>query len=165
MVKNELYTFKEGSLVSAYKIADFTTTEHLVKTTLSTLRCNSHLQWFAVSYWAAVGGSIVLTGGCDSDYVPSAQTHMMAVQTGRWQQKSFPDLNVARMNHASLGFANQCYVACGHADNDLLSSMEMLRLGAHEWELIDIPDLTPRHTPIIAQIDSNSICILGGIGR
>ena len=34
---NELYAFKEGSPVRAYKIADFTSSENLVKTTLPTL--------------------------------------------------------------------------------------------------------------------------------
>ena len=38
----------------------------------------------------------------------------------------------------------------------------MLRLRAKAWELIDIPDLTPRTLPVFSQIDSNTICILGG---
>ena len=37
VVSNELYVFREGSPVSAYKIAKFTSTNPLVKTTLSTL--------------------------------------------------------------------------------------------------------------------------------
>jgi len=45
-----------------------------------------------------------------------------------------------------------------------LRSVEMLRLGAQAWVLIDIPDLTPRILPIISQIDSENIAILGGSG-
>ena len=66
VVLNELYAFKKGTPMSAYKIADFTSSENLVKTTLPTLPRIAELNSFAVSYWAA-GGSIVLTGGIDSD--------------------------------------------------------------------------------------------------
>ena len=38
----------------------------------------------------------------------------------------------------------------------------MLRLGAQAWELIKIPYFTPRAFPIISQIDSENIAILGG---
>ena len=37
VVGTKLYAFKAGSPVSAYKIADFTSSENLVKTTLPTL--------------------------------------------------------------------------------------------------------------------------------
>ena len=87
VVLNELYAFKYGDHVSAYKIADFTRTDHLV-TTLSTLRCDDDkLKLFAVSYWAAAG-SVVLTGGLDSnidsdfDGEATARTFLLAVQTG-----------------------------------------------------------------------------------
>ena len=50
VVKKDLYAFKEGSPVSAYKIADFTSSENLVKTTLPTLPRNEKLYLFAVSY-------------------------------------------------------------------------------------------------------------------
>ena len=46
LVKNELYVFKEGCPVSAYKIAYFTSTDHLVKITLSTLPRNEYLNLF-----------------------------------------------------------------------------------------------------------------------
>ena len=62
-----------------------------------------------------------------------------------------------------MSLYKQCYVACGVGDyEEYLSSVEMLRLGAQAWELIEIPDLTPRRIPIISQIDSQSIAILGG---
>ena len=61
VVEKKLYAFKYGNPVSAYKIADFTSTHHLV-TTLSTLPHDEYLIEFAVSYWVAAG-SIVLTGG------------------------------------------------------------------------------------------------------
>ena len=39
-------------------------------------------------------------------------------------------------------------------------------MGAQAWELINIPELAPRALPIFSQIDSQSICILGGnVGR
>ena len=38
----------------------------------------------------------------------------------------------------------------------------MLRLGTQAWELIKIPDLTPRQQPVFSKIDSQNICILGG---
>ena len=41
----------------------------------------------------------------------------------------------------------------------------MLRLGVESWELIDILDLTKRTRPILSQIDTDNICILGGIGE
>ena len=43
VVLNELYAFKAGSPVSAYKIADFTSSENLVKTTLPTLPRHEYL--------------------------------------------------------------------------------------------------------------------------
>ena len=43
VVNKELYVFKRGNPVSAYKIADFTRSEHLVKTTLSSLPRNEYL--------------------------------------------------------------------------------------------------------------------------
>ena len=49
VVLNELYAFKYGRPVSAYKIADFTSTDHLV-TNLSTLPHREYLKLFAVSY-------------------------------------------------------------------------------------------------------------------
>ena len=61
-VKKELYAFKAGRAASAYKIANFTSSENLVKTTLPTLPRHKFIEYFAVSYWAAAG-SIVLTGG------------------------------------------------------------------------------------------------------
>ena len=58
---------------------------------------------------------------------------------------------------------DQVYVACGSDEDDNpLGSVEMFRLEAQAWELIDIPDLTPRYLPVLVQIDA-SICILGGI--
>jgi len=160
VVKKDLYAFKFASPVSAYKIADFTSTDRLV-TDLSTLPRSEGLEGFAVSFWAAAG-SIILTGGyCGrSDEKFSAQTFLLAVQTGQWEQRSFPDLNVARAEHSSMSQGNQCYVAGGCVDGGVgnddenLSSVEMLRLGAQTWELIEIPGLTPRCFPIISQIDT-----------
>ena len=60
LVNKVLYVFKFGSPVSAYKIAEFTSINHMVKTTLSSLPRNDKLEYFAVSY---VAGSIILTGG------------------------------------------------------------------------------------------------------
>ena len=40
LVGKELYTFKEDNPVSAYKIANYTSIEHLVKTTLPSLPRN-----------------------------------------------------------------------------------------------------------------------------
>ena len=39
----------------------------------------------------------------------------------------------------------------------------MLWLKAEAWELINIPYLTPRESPIFSQIDGSNICILGGM--
>ena len=116
-----------------------------------------------MSYWAAAG-SIVLTGGRRNSRI-TAQTSLLAVQTGQWEQRSFPDLNIARYCHASMSLDKQVYVACGVGnDDEFLSSVEMLRLGAKAWELIKIPDFTNREYPIISQIDSQTIAILGGRG-
>ena len=64
VVRTKLYAFKYGIPVSAYKIADLTSSENLVMTTLPTLP-NGKWNNFAVSYWEAAG-SIVLTGGSRS---------------------------------------------------------------------------------------------------
>jgi len=113
VVKKELYAFKAGSpAMSAYKIADFTSSENLVKTTLPTLPRHEALEEFAVSYWGAAG-SIVLTGGYDSKRKRTAQTSLLAVQTDQWEQGSNPILNIARSGHASMSLDKQCYVACG----------------------------------------------------
>ena len=74
----------------------------------------------------------------------------MTVQTGRWEQRSsIPDLTVARFNHASMTIGKQAYIACGRGYCGVLSSVEMLRIGAEAWELIEIPDLKPRVSPIL----------------
>ena len=49
LVKRKLYAFKFGSPVSAFKYADFTNAEQLVKTALSTLPRNEHLSSFSVT--------------------------------------------------------------------------------------------------------------------
>ena len=74
------------------------------------------------------------------------------MQTGQWEQRSFPDLTVARHSHASMTLDKQCYVACGMGMRyglKKLSSVEMLRIGAEAWVLIEIPDLTPKIWPIL----------------
>ena len=116
-----------------------------------------------MSYWEAVD-SIVLTGGVINYHKRTAQTFQLAVKMGRWEQSSsIPDLNVARAIHASMTLRKQCYVACGYGDDDeFLSSVEMLRMGAEAWVLIEIPGLTPRMIPVFSQIDSQTIAILGG---
>ena len=92
----------------------------------------------------------------------------MNLQTSKWGRNSLPDLNEARCHHSSCSFGgDQVYVACGRGNviprNVIpLTSVEMLRLGAQAWELINIPDLTLRTYPIISQIDFNNIVILGG---
>ena len=115
-----------------------------------------------MSYWAAAG-SIVLTGGEDSDYEATAQTSLLAVQTCQWEQGSNPNLNVARHAHTSMSLGKQCYVACGRGDGGYLASVEMLRLGVQAWELINIPDFTPRKCPVLSKLDTQSIAILGGL--
>ena len=81
---------------------------------------------------------------------------------GKLQESSLPALNVARLNHSSMALGDQAYVACGLSRRMPLSSMETLRRGAQAWELIDIPNLSPRWFPVLCQIDFNKICILGG---
>ena len=116
VVGTKLYAFKNDDPVSAYKIADFTSSENLVMTTLPTLPRNEELTHFAVSYWAAAG-SIVLTGGLDNvAHEPTAQTFLLTVQTGQWERRSFPALNIARHTHASMTLDKQAYVACGLGD-------------------------------------------------
>ena len=160
VVKRDLYAFNFGNPVTAYKITAFTSRALLAKTTLSNLPRNKRLESFSVSNLA---GKIILTGGLGEQLVRSAQSYLMDLHTDRWQQKhSVPDLNIARCSHASLGLDQQVYVACGLGDDGFLASVEMLRLGARVWELIDIPDLELRQLPIFAQIDSSNICILGG---
>ena len=90
----------------------------------------------------------------------------MDLQTNKWGRNSQPDLNVARSRHSSCSFGeDQVYVACGVGDDGDLASIEMLRLGAQAWELIEVPDLTPRLNPVLSQIDLNNIVILGGVER
>ena len=76
----------------------------------------------------------------------------MAVQTGRWEQRSsIPELTVARFYHASMTLDKQVYVSCGmRARHEYLASVEMLRMGAQAWELIDIPDFYRRSIPVFA---------------
>ena len=104
-----------------------------------------------MSYWAAAG-SIVLTGGYGNIFESTTQTFLLAVQTGLWEQSSsIPDLNVARANHASMTLGKQVYVACGEGyGGNLLASVEIFRLGAEAWVLIEIPDLTPRGLPVFS---------------
>ena len=161
LVDKDLYAVKKGSPVSVEKYTDFTNSENLVKTTLSSLPRNDHLEDFSLCH---VSGNIVLTGGDDAKGSYSAKTYLMAVQTSKWSRESLPDLKQARRQHSSVGIGEQCYVACGVGDGGYLASVEMLRLGAKAWVLIEIPDFTRRVNPIISQIDSQSIAILGGYG-
>ena len=97
LVKKELYAFKESrsitESVSVYKISHFTSTDRLIKTTLSPFPYKGRLQSFSVCYWA---GNIVLTGGDYAKKFASAQMYLMDLQSDRWQQSSLPDLNQAR---------------------------------------------------------------------
>ena len=52
------------------------------------------------------------------------------------------------MRHASMALGQNAYVACGEGYRGYLRSVEMLSLKAKTWELIDIPELTPRDIPI-----------------
>ena len=80
LVNKELYAFKSGSPVSAYKIACFTSNDHLVMYTLDNLPSKNKLYAFSVSY---VADNIVLTGG-GYDGVLFAQTYLMDLQMDRW---------------------------------------------------------------------------------
>ena len=102
VVNKELYAFKEGDPVSSYKIVHYTSTDQLVKTTLSTLPCNDDLKMFSVCY---VAGNIILSGGFGICGI-TAQTYLMDVLTDRWQQKSCADLNQPRNEHSSIGFGD-----------------------------------------------------------
>ena len=92
------------------------------------------------------------------------QMYLMDLHTGKWQDESLPSLNQGRCFHSSLGIRDQVYVACGENSDGEMSSVEMLRLGAEAWDLIEIPDFTQRIRPILSKIDSKNICILGGMG-
>ena len=81
LVRKKMYTFKFGSPVSVCKYEDWTRTEHLVKTALSTLPRNEYLQDFSICH---VAGKIVLTGGLDEEGDESAQTFVMDLATDRW---------------------------------------------------------------------------------
>ena len=113
-------------------------------TRLATLPYNGHLTSFSVVNVA--NALIILTGGSDEDGVPSAKTFGLIVKEGKWGRKSLPDLNVARFYHSSCSVTSedQVYVACGEGDDGYLASVEMFRLGAEAWVLIDLPGLTPR---------------------
>ena len=89
----------------------------------------------------------------------------MELRTDRWEQESFPALNQARTEHSSIGIGDQVYIACGVGFKGELCSIEMLRLGKKAWKLIKISGLTPRANPFLSQIDTNHICILGGIAH
>ena len=115
------------------------------KTPLATLPHNDHLKEFSLTNLDNT--RIVLTGGCDYDGVKSAKTYVLIVKVGEWHWRSLPDLNVARSHHSSCSVTSedQVYVACGRGDGGKkLASVEMFRLGAEAWVLIDIPGLSPR---------------------
>ena len=56
-MEEELYAFNEISPVLAYKIADFTSIEYLIKITSSTILHNEHSDSFSVCY--VVGNNIL----------------------------------------------------------------------------------------------------------
>ena len=82
LVKKVLYAFKSGNPVSGFKYTDFTSSDKLVKTALSTLPHNELLEFFSVS---KLTGCIVLTGGSDKQFRNSAKTYLMDLQRDRWQ--------------------------------------------------------------------------------
>ena len=121
------------------------------KTPLANLPHNDHLEDFSVANLAST--LIVLTGGMDAEQTASAKTFGLIVKEEKWERKSLPDLNVARFNHSSCSVTSedQVYVACGEGDGgEKLASVEMFRLGAEAWVLIDLPGLTPRVSPILS---------------
>jgi len=88
LIRKKMYAFKFGSPVSVCKYEDWTRTEHLVKTALSTLPRNEYLQIFSICH---VAGKIVLTGGKGEDEDEeeyrdnfAAQTFVMDLATERW---------------------------------------------------------------------------------
>ena len=60
VMNKDLYAFKDGCPVEAYKIANFISRNYLVKTSLPSLPFNFRLGSFSVCHWA---GNIVLSGG------------------------------------------------------------------------------------------------------
>ena len=82
LIRKKMYAFKFGSPVSVCKYEDWTRTEHLVKTALSTLPRNEYLQIFSICH---VAGKIVLTGGVDEKFTNfAAQTFVMDLATEKW---------------------------------------------------------------------------------
>ena len=60
VVNKDLYAFKYGYPVEAYKMTNFISRNNLVKTSLPSLPFNFRLGAFSVCHWA---GNIVLSGG------------------------------------------------------------------------------------------------------
>ena len=66
---------------------------------------------------------------------------MMDVRRGEWSQHTLPDLRKARSSHSSCCVKNQIFVFGGTARyNKFLNSIEVLKLGEHEWALIKNSD-------------------------
>lgn len=99
LVKQQLYVFKRGCPVSAYKYVNLYETDQLIKTTLASLPHKDLLQYFSVTKIA--DKSILLTGGANDNNVLSSKTFLMDVQTEIWLEQSQTNLNIARFCHAS----------------------------------------------------------------
>ena len=163
LVKHELFAFKFGNPVMAYKYTNFTDPEQLLKTTLPTLP-DIALLFFSVCNLG--NKSIVLTGGLVSvRRENSAKNNIMDVSSGEWQEQSLPDLHIARYCHSSCCIGDQIFVACGEGDNrEKLDSVEMLSPDAQAWVMIDL-ECDPSDSRVFAQIGPDLLCILGGLNK
>ena len=170
VVKKDLYAFKPGYPVEAYKIINFASIlplRRIEKITLPTFQREGRLKDFSVCNWA---GNIILTGGTCSTgthpYKHTQQTYLLNLKTDKWYDESFlPDLKQNRAKHGSISLGEQTFVACGLGawSDRYLRSVEVLRLAAKAWEYIEVPeDLTVRVHPILCPINDGNICILGG---
>ena len=78
----------------------------------------------------------------------------------------------AREMHSSLTMPHQVFVFCGHDGERYLSTIEVLDLAHRQapfrrkfkpnWDILRSEFLAPRQVPIVSQIDSARVVILGG---
>ena len=102
---------------------------------------------------------IVISGGRKGD-APVSQCWLFSVSTYQWN--TLPDLNTARLRHASVCVGGQVYVIGGEgSDKNKLSSVENLQKNSGVWDIV--PDLPAVVLHPMAAAYRQCVYVFGGV--
>ena len=101
---------------------------------------------------------IIVTGGS----IPVSQCWLLSTSTYQWSP--LPDLNTARLRHASVCAGGQVYAIGGEGTNEnKLSSVESLQNNGKQWDIL--PDLPEAVEHPMATANGQYVYVFGGINN